>query len=156
MLDPDFCYGYLFFSLLPCSYHRLMVVRYCSKQEKFQVAKQQSFEEQRPVHELEWMMDVDLFLEIQNKWAEDRPHHLVILHEIFWKAAIEGQKDAERTICQGHQQHMPQLNPGAGVPAIQLVGQRQLRRSCSKYIYKFTSYIGYLVPLLENQPYWKK
>ena len=30
-----FCYGYLFVSLLPCSYHRLMVVRYCNKQEKF-------------------------------------------------------------------------------------------------------------------------
>ena len=47
------------------------------------------------VHELEWAMDVDLFLEIQNKWAEDSPHHLVILHEMFWHAAIEGQKEAE-------------------------------------------------------------
>ena len=99
MLDPDFCYGYLFVSLLPCSYHRLMVVRHCSKQEKFQVAKWQSIEEWRLVHEWEWAMDVDLFLEIQNKWAEGSPHHLVILHEMFWHAAIEGWKEAEQTIC---------------------------------------------------------
>ena len=99
MLDPDFCYGYLFISLLPCSYHRLMVARYHSKQERFQVAKWQSPQEQRPVRELEWPMDVDLFLEIQNKWAENSPHQLVILHEMFWHAAIEGQKEAEQTIC---------------------------------------------------------
>ena len=122
MLDPDFCYGYLFVSLLPCSYHRLMVVRYRSKQEKFQVAKWQSVEEQRPVCELEQAMDVDLFLEIQNKWAEDSPHRLVILHEMFQHAAIEGQKEAEQTILRGCWQNMPQLNPEAGIPAVQLVG----------------------------------
>ena len=98
MLDPDFCYGYLSVSLLPCSYHRLMVARYCSKWEKFQVAKQQSIEEQKLVDELEWVRDVDLFLAIQNKWAEDSPHCLVILHEMFLHAAIEGQKEAEQTV----------------------------------------------------------
>ena len=67
-------------------------------------------------------MDVELFLELQNSWPEDSPHHLVILHEMFWHAAIEGQKKAERTVCQGCQPHMPQLNPEAGAPAIQLVG----------------------------------
>ena len=122
MLDPDFCYGYLFVSLLPCSYHRLMVARYHSKREKFQMAKQQSAEEWRPVHELEWAMDVDLFLELQNRWPEDSPQWLVILHEMFQHAAIEGWKEPERTISQGCQQHMPQLNPEAGTPAIQLVG----------------------------------
>ena len=67
-------------------------------------------------------MDVELFLELQNSWPEDSPHCLVILHEMFWHAAIEGQKEAEQTICQGHQLHMPQLNPEAGIPTIQLVG----------------------------------
>ena len=119
---PWFCYDYSFVSLLPCSYHRLMVVRYCNKQEKFHVAKQWSVEERRLVHELERVMDVDLFLDIQNKWAEDSPHHLVILYEMFWHAAIKGQKEAEWIICWGHQQNMPQLNPEAGIPAIQLVG----------------------------------
>ena len=64
MLDPDFCYGYSFVSLFSFSYHRLMVVRYCNKREKSQVAKWQSVEERRLVHELERVMDVDLFLEI--------------------------------------------------------------------------------------------
>ena len=59
------------------------------------MAKKRSTEEQRPVHELEWAMDVELFLELQNSWPEDSPHHLVILHEMFWHAAIEGQKEAE-------------------------------------------------------------
>ena len=65
-LDPDFCYGNSFVSLFPCSYHRLMVARYCNKWEKFQEAKWQSVEEWRPACELEWAMDVDLFLEIHN------------------------------------------------------------------------------------------
>ena len=56
------------------------------------MAKQQSVEEQRLVRELKRAMDVDLFLEIQNRWPEDSPHCLVILHEMFWHAAIEGQK----------------------------------------------------------------
>ena len=95
MLDPDFCYGYSFVSLLNCSYHRLMVARYCNKQEKFQVAKWQSIDEWKPVQEMERVMDVELFLEIQNKWAEDSPHCLVILYEMFQHAAIEGQKEVE-------------------------------------------------------------
>ena len=78
MLDPDFCYGYSFVYLLPCSYHRLMVARYHNKWEKFQVTKQQSADEWKPVRETERVMDIELFLEIQNKWAEDSPHHLVI------------------------------------------------------------------------------
>ena len=99
MLDSDSCYSYLFVSLLPCSYHRLMVARYCNKQEKFQVAKWKSVEGRRPVHELERVMYVDLFLEIQNKWAEDSPHCLVILYEMFWHAAIKGQKEVEQIVC---------------------------------------------------------
>ena len=63
------------------------------------MAKWQSAEEQRLVGELERAMNVDLFLEIQNRWPEDSPHHLVILHEMFWHTAIEGQKEAEQTVC---------------------------------------------------------
>ena len=122
VLYPDFRYGHLFVSLLPYSYHRLMVARYYSKREKFQMAKKRSTEELRLVCELEWAMDVELFLELQNSWPEDSPHCLVVLHEMFWHAAMEGQKEAERTIHWGCQLHMPWLNPEAGAPAIQLVG----------------------------------
>ena len=73
VLDPDFCYGCSFVSLLPCSYHRLMVSQYYSKREKFQMVKKRSTEEQRLVCELEQAMDVELFLELQNSWPEDSP-----------------------------------------------------------------------------------
>ena len=122
LLDPDFCYGCSIVSLLPCSYHWFMVSWYISKREKFQMAKKRSTEECRPVRELERVMDMELFLELQSSWPEDSPHCLVILHEMFWHAAIEGQKEAEQTIHWGCQPHMPQLDLEVGIPAIQLVG----------------------------------
>ena len=76
-----------------------MVVKYRSKQEKSQEAKWRSTVEQRLVHELQRVMDVDLFLEMQGKWAKDSPHCLVILHEMFCHAASEGLKEAEQIVC---------------------------------------------------------
>ena len=99
-----------------------MVVKYRCKREKFQVAKQQATGEQRPVREMERIMDVELFLGIQSQWVEDSPHCVAILHEMFQHAATEGQKEAEWIVCQGCWQNLPQLNPEAGIPAIQLVG----------------------------------
>ena len=99
-----------------------MVVRYHNKREKFQMAKQQSADEWKPVWEMERVMDVELFLGIQDNWAEDSPHCLVVLYEMFRHATIEGWKEAEQIICQGHWQNMPQLNPEVGIPTIQLVG----------------------------------
>ena len=99
-----------------------MVAKYRNKWGKLQEAKWRSTEEWRPVHELERAMDVDLFLEAQSKWAEYSPHCLVILHEMFLHAASEGWKEVEQVIHQGCQQHMAQLNPEAGIPAIELVG----------------------------------
>ena len=118
-LNP-YCHSVV--SLFPCSYHKLMVAKYCSKQEKSQEAKWRSAVERRPVCKLERVMDVDLFLEMQGKWAEDSPHCLVILHKMFCHAASEGQKEAEQIVHQGHWQCMAQLNPEAGIPTIELVG----------------------------------
>ena len=64
---------------------------------------------------------------MQSKWAEDSPNHLVLLHEMFCHAASEGWKEAEWIIHQGHQQHMPQLNPDVGIPTIELVGPETSR-----------------------------
>ena len=72
-----------------------MVAKYHSKREKSQEAKQRSAVEQRPVCKLERVMDVDLFLEVQDDWPKDSPHCLVILHEMFLHAASEGWKEAE-------------------------------------------------------------
>ena len=91
------------------------------------MAKKRSAKEHRPVQELERAMDVELFLELQNNWPEDSPHHLMVLHEMFWHAANEGQKEAEETICQGHWPHTPQPNPEAGIPAVQLVGPQMMK-----------------------------
>ena len=59
------------------------------------MAKKWSAKEHRPVQELEQVMDVELFLDLQSGWAKDSLHHLVILHEMFQCTAIEGQKEAE-------------------------------------------------------------
>ena len=67
-------------------------------------------------------MDVELFLGIQDRWAEDSPHCMDILHEMFQHVATKGQKKAEWIVCRGCQQNLPQLNPEAGIPAVQLVG----------------------------------
>ena len=50
------------------------------------------------------------------------PHHLIILYEMFRYAAAKGWKEAEHVICRGCWQTLPQLNPEAGIPAIQLIG----------------------------------
>ena len=112
---------------MPYSYHKLMVAKYHSMQEKLQEAKWRSAVKQRLVHELERVMDVGLFLEMQSKWAKDSPHHLVLLHKMICHAAFEGQKEAEQIVCQGHGQHMPQLDPEAGIPTIELVGPETSR-----------------------------
>ena len=79
----------------PHSYHELLVAKYGCKREKSQEAKQRSAEEQRPIHEMERALDVDLFLGAQDQWAEDSPHHLTILQEMFLHAALEEWKEVE-------------------------------------------------------------
>ena len=73
------------------------------------------------MHEMERALDVDLFLEAQEQWAKDSPHHLIIFHEMFLHAKSKGQKEAEQIVCRGCQQYMPQLDPEVDIPAIQLV-----------------------------------
>ena len=50
-------------------------------------------EGQGPIREMEQVVDVDLFLNTQNQWAEDSPHCLVLLYEMFLHAAAEGWKE---------------------------------------------------------------
>ena len=54
----------------------------------------------------------------------------MILHEMFLHATAKGWKEAERMICQGFKQYMPQLDPRADLSAVQLVypmiGRREL------------------------------
>ena len=99
-----------------------MVAEYQSKWEKFQATKQQAADEQKSVREMEKVMDMELFLGIQDRWAEDSTHCLVILYEMFRHAAAKRQKEADHIVHWGHWQTLPQLNPEAGVPTVQLLG----------------------------------
>ena len=98
------------------------------------MAKKRAAKEHRLVWELEWAIDVELFLELQSSWPEDSPHCLMILYEMFQDAAIEGQKEVKQTFCWGHWLHMPQLDPEVGVPTIQLVGLVGDQRGAEGYI----------------------
>ena len=104
-----------------CSYHKLLVARYGSKWERCQEVKRRSTEGWGPIREMEWTVDVDLFLNTQNQWAEDSPHCLILLYEMFLHAVAKGQKEAKWVTRQGCLWHMPQLDPRAALPAIQLV-----------------------------------
>ena len=73
------------------------------KRQKSQEAKQRSTEERKPMHKMERALDMDLFLEAQEQWAKDSPHHLIIFHEMFLHAKSEGWKEAEQIVCRGHQ-----------------------------------------------------
>ena len=44
-----------------------MVAEYKNKREKFQAVKQRATNEQRPVREMERIMDIELFLRIQDQ-----------------------------------------------------------------------------------------
>ena len=122
-----------------------MVAKYRSKREEFQVTKWWAANEWRPVREMERIMAVELFLGIQGWWAEDSPHRVAIIHEMFQHVATKGQKEVEWIIHQGCWQNLPQLNPEAGVPAIQLVGLETSKEELHKLyleVYKLHRFPG--------------
>ena len=52
-----------------------------------------------PLEKWNRAVDVDLFLNAQNQWAEDSPNHLILLYEMFLHVAAEGRKEAKRVTC---------------------------------------------------------
>ena len=98
-------------------------MEYKSKWEKFQAAKWQATDEQKSVREMERVMDVELFLGIQDRWAEDSPHctwSYCMRCSDMWLP--KGGRRQNASSAKAARQTLPQLNPEAGVPAIQLVG----------------------------------
>ena len=126
--------SHLVVSLFLCSYHRLLVAKYGCKQEKLQEAKCRSAEERRPVHEMERVMGVDLFWGAQDQWADDSPHHLTILHKMFLNAASKGRKEAERYVCQGIWQQVPQLNPEVDISTVRVVSNEDQQGRTPRYL----------------------
>ena len=99
-----------------------MVRKYGSKK-KFQATKWWwGTDEGRSVWEMEWVMDVELFLESEAWWGEDSPQCLAMMHEMFQHAAAKGWKEAEWILHWGCWQWLSQLNLAAGILAVQLVG----------------------------------
>ena len=141
-------------SFVPYRYHRLMVMKYRNKREKFQVAR--SCGQQRKggqSGEIEWLMDMELFLKGQARWGK-RPaltawQWCMIL---FLHAAAEGWKEAEWIVHWGHWQKMPQLNLEAGHTCHSAGGTRNLRKRIARnYIWRSTNYIDFQGLLLGNQ-----
>ena len=74
---------------------------YGDKQNKSLTDKEQANTEGLSVREVEYHMDVEMFLEGQAGWEVDSPHCSVILHEMFQHAMEQGWKEAEHMICWG-------------------------------------------------------
>ena len=76
------------------------------------------------IQEAECHLDTELFLNVYPRWDIGEPHHPFILQQMFIHATEARQKEAERLICHGCQQGLPNLDSGADIPAIQLVGHQ--------------------------------
>ena len=96
--------------------------KFGSKRSKALAANGWAAKESLSVQKTERVMDVELFLEGQTKWEADSPHHLMMLYELFQHAADQGWKEAEQTVCRGHWQEIPKLDPEADLSTVQLVG----------------------------------
>ena len=60
---------------------------------------------------MEQQMDIEMFLDEYPHWEAGGLHHLLILQEMFLKAAHLGRKEAECMVHQGHQHGLPCLDP---------------------------------------------
>ena len=81
-------------------------------------------------------MDVELFLEGQERWEADSPHHLMVLHEMFQHASEQVQKEAEGMVCWGCGHGLPKMDPEADVSAVQLVVPQTSMKEIKSLYYK--------------------
>ena len=104
------------------SYLALLMLKYGDRMEKSQVACHWVEEEGLSFREAERVIESELFLDEYPQWGLGTPHQTVILHEMFLHAAGQGQKEAERMCCQGHQSSIPEPNPETDQSTMELVG----------------------------------
>ena len=88
------------------------------------------------VWETERVMDVELFLEGQERWEADSSHCLMILHEMFQHTLQQRWREAEHMVCWGHRRGLPKLDPEVDIPAIQLVGPQTSRKEIESLYYE--------------------
>ena len=106
------------------SYHSLLELHYGDRMHKSQTAREQAIEIGLSFREPEQRLDAKLFLNKYHRWELRAPRWSVILHEKFLHAAKQGQEEAERFICQGHQGSLPRPDSEADQSAMKLVGYR--------------------------------
>ena len=112
------------------------MLKYGSKRDKSIATKGWAMSEGLSVWETEWVMDVKLFLEGQERLEADSPHHLMVLHDMFQHALQQGQREAECMVYRGHCQGLPKLVPEVDISAIQLVGPQTSRKEIKSLYYK--------------------
>ena len=79
----------------------MLELQYGGRIRKSQTAREQARETGLSVREAEWRIDAELFLDEYSRWELGTPHQSIILHKMFLHAAEQGQKEAERLVCQG-------------------------------------------------------
>ena len=109
-------------------YHRLLTLKYGSKTDKALATKGWAKREGLSVQETQRAMDVELFLEGQERWEADSPHHLMMLHKMLQHTLQQGQREVEHMVCHGCRQGLPKLDPEVDVSAVQLVGPHTSRK----------------------------
>ena len=104
------------------SYSSLLELQYGGRIWKSQTAKEWARKTGILVREVEWRIDVELFLDEYPRWELGAPHWSVILHKMFLDAAERGHKEAERLVCWGCQDSTSEPDLEAGCSAMELVG----------------------------------
>ena len=77
-----------------------------------------------------------IFLEGQARWEADSPHHLMMLHEMFWHTLEQGQKEAECVVCWGCWHGLLKLDPEVDISAVQLVWPQTSRKEIKSLYYE--------------------
>ena len=73
------------------------------------------------------------------------PHYLMMLYEMFQHTVEQGWKEAEWTVCWGHQQELPKLDSKVDVSTIQLVGPQTNKKEIESLYLKCTNRGDYQV-----------
>ena len=104
------------------SYPSLLELHYGGRIMKSQTAREEAREIALLVREAGWRIDAELFLNEYPRWELGAPQQSVILHQMFLHTAEQGQKEAERLICQGCWGSASGPNLEAGQSTMELVG----------------------------------
>ena len=110
--------------------------KYGSKRDKALATKGWEAKKGLTVWEAERVMNIELFLEGQTKGEADSPNHLMMLYEMFWHAADQGQKEAKWTVQWGCLQELPKLDSEEDVSTVQLWASKLARSKSSPCTFK--------------------